>query len=136
MFEDDLYIVHSPRIKHLWDVTNFIDIMIVLLIFLVGTTTFSKVGITLDQPNSSTASPVPPYLLEIDLTSDGITYVDQKKVDSEQLTAHVRETLKKDANMVISIRTDKKAMTQALFDVVDICREAGGTKFSFGAVRK
>lgn len=136
MFEDDLHIVQTPRTKHLWDVTNFIDIMIVLLIFLVGTTTFSKVGIPLNQPESTTATALPPKILEIDMMPDGSTYIDQKPVDQSALMERVREAMKVDPNMVINVRTDKATMTGALFTVVDTCRDAGGTKFAFGAIRK
>ena len=136
MFEDDLHIVQTPRIKHLWDVTNFIDIMILLMIFLVSTTTFSKVGIMLNQPKSSTATSLPAQVLEIDLSADGQPYIDRVLVDSEALMSRVRQTMKVDPSMVINIRTDKATMTGPLFDVVDLCREAGGTKFAFGAIRK
>ena len=136
MFEDDLHIVQTPRTKYLWDVTNFIDIMIVLLIFLVGTTTFSKVGIPLNQPESTTAAALPTKVLEIDMTPDGATFIDRQLVDTDALMEKVRETMKLDPNMVINIRTDKATMTGPLFAVVDACRDAGGPKFAFGALRK
>lgn len=136
MFEDDLQIVQTPRLKHLWDVTNFIDVMIVLLIFLIGTTTFSKAGISLNQPESTTASAIPPKVLEMDIDADGAVFFDRAPVDEDKVKEMVRTTLTKDPNMVINIRTDKTTETGPLFEVMDWCREAGGTKFSFGAVKK
>jgi len=136
MFDDDLHIIQTPRIKHLWDVTNFIDVMIVLLIFLIGTTTFSKVGISLNQPASTTASAVPPKVLEMDMDADVDIFFERESIDEDKIKEMVRATLTKDPNMVINIRTDKTTETGPLFELMDWCREAGGKKFSFGAVRK
>ncbi len=136
MFDDDLNIIQTPRIKHLWDVTNFIDVMIVLLIFLIGTTTFTKAGISLNQPASTTASAVPPKVLEMDMNAEGVIFFDLKPIEEDQVKHMVREIIAKDPTMVISIRTDKATETGPLFKLMDWCREAGGTKFSFGAVQK
>ena len=136
MFDDDLHIIQTPRIKHLWDVTNFIDVMIVLLIFLIGTTTFSKVGISLNQPASTTASAVPPKVLEMDMDAEGGIFFNRKAIEEDQVKHMVREIIANDPSMVINIRTDKTTETGPLFELMDWCREAGGTKFSFGAVQK
>jgi len=135
MFEDDLYIVQTPRIKHLWDVTNFIDIMIVLMIFLIGTTTFSKAGIALNQPESTTAAAIPPKVLELDIYANGDTFFGRESVGEDEIKDVVQKTLEADANMVIHIRTDKATQTEYLYHVMDWCREAGGTKFSLGALK-
>ncbi|NDC82215.1 biopolymer transporter ExbD [bacterium] len=136
MFEDDLHIVQTPRIKHLWDVTNFIDIMIVLLIFLIATTTFSKAGIQLNQPESTTASALPPQVLQIDVAPDGTVYLDAQPATEKGIRDAVISGMKSDPNVVVDLRTDKKTRTESLLKVMDWCRESGCTKFSFGATKK
>ena len=93
MFDDDLNIIQTPRIKHLWDVTNFIDVMIVLLIFLIGTTTFTKAGISLNQPASTTASAVPPKVLEMDMNAEGVIFFELKPIEEDQVKHMVMRLL-------------------------------------------
>ncbi len=136
MFEDDLNIVQTPRIKHLWDVTNLIDVMIILLIFLIGTTTFSKLGIPLNQPASSHAVTTPSPVLEFDVDSSGLVYVQGKPVDEPLVRNAVTGAMAKDPATTVRINTDQSTQTQSLFKVLDWCRDSGAAKFSFGAIKK
>jgi biopolymer transport protein ExbD len=136
MFEDDLNIVQTPRIKHLWDVTNLIDVMIILLIFLIGTTTFSKMGIPLNQPASSQAVTTPSPVLEFDVDSSGTVYFQGNPIDEVSVRDAITTALAKDPTTTVRINTDRSTQTQSLFKVLDWCRDSGASKFSFGAIKK
>jgi biopolymer transport protein ExbD len=136
MFEDDLQIIQTPRIKHLWDVTNLIDVMAILLIFLLGTTTFTKMGIPLNQPQSANVTSVPPQVLEIDITKSGEVFYARAPISEADLKALVETELSGNPSTTIRINADEGTQTQALFTVLDWCREMGGSKFSFGAKKK
>lgn len=136
MFEDDLNIIQTPRIKHLWDVTNLIDVMIILLIFLIGTTTFSKLGIPLNQPTSSQAVTTPSPVIEFDVDSSGLVYFQGKSLDENGVRTLIVAAMDKDQSTTVRINTDKSTQTQSLFKVLDWCRDSGAGKFSFGAIKK
>jgi len=136
LFEDDLEVVRSPRRYHFIEVTNLIDVMIILLIFLLTTTAFSKLGVPLNQPHSKYASKQAPLVLNIDVDKSGAVFHDAKQIQTEELRALVKEELEKNANTVLVLSTDKETQTQSLFDVLDACKDAGAEKFSFTSRKK
>lgn len=124
------------RHRQLFDVTNFIDIMIVLLIFLVATSVFSKPGVPVNQPKSSSATILPPKIITLDLTEKGTVFYLQKEVSKSDVKVLVENSLKKEPNTVIALNADAKSSTQMLLDVLDWCKAGGAERFSFIAQKR
>ncbi len=136
MFDSDFQLPPIRRHRQLFDVTNFIDIMIVLLIFLVATSVFSKPGVPVNQPKSSSATILPPKIITLDLTEKGTVFYEQKQVSKADIKVVVEEALKKEPNTVISVNADAKSNTQMLLDVLDWCKAGGAERFSFIALKR
>lgn len=55
----------------------FIDVLLVIIIFLMMTTTYNKVaGIEIDLPTASTTNPTPPDEIAVSVTANGTVVID------------------------------------------------------------
>lgn len=113
-----------------------IDVVLMLLIFFVVTTTFkneAQVQITLPQASNDPADK-PPQALEITIDKDGRYYVDQQLLINTQLDT-VRRALRKvmadkPANPPLIISADGQAPHQSVVTAMDAARQVGLTHLS------
>ena len=137
MFEnDDIKLFHNSRSYQLLDATNFIDIMIILLIFLMATTTFAKLGIPLHQPKSKYVTQYQAPSIRIDVKKAGDLFYDGQPIETAALTTLIKSKITQSPDTICVISTDKGTETQTLFDVMDLCKQAGAEKFSFSAQKR
>ncbi|MBI3773858.1 MAG: biopolymer transporter ExbD [Gammaproteobacteria bacterium] len=113
-----------------------IDVVLMLLIFFVVTTTFkneAQVQITLPQASNDPADK-PPQALEITIDKDGRYYVDKQLLINTQLDT-VRRALRKvmadqPANPMLIISADGQAPHQSVVTAMDAARQVGLTQLS------
>lgn len=113
-----------------------IDVVLMLLIFFVVTTTFkneAQVQITLPQASNDPADK-PPQALEITIDKDGRYYVDKQLLINTQLDT-VRRALRKvmadkSANPMLIISADGQAPHQSVVTAMDAARQVGLTHLS------
>ena len=112
------------------NLTPLIDVVFLLLIFFMVSTTFTKESeISVDLPEAG-AEPVEAVMESIDLTIDvkGRYYIDQQKVVNRQI-ATLKKALKlavdgrKDVPLVIS--ADANTPHQAVITAMDAARQLG-----------
>ncbi len=117
------------------NLTPLIDVVFLLLIFFMVSTTFTKESeITVDLPEAS-AEPVEAVLAPIDLTIDvkGRFYINQQKVVNRQIGT-LKKAIKlavdgrKDVSLVIS--ADANTPHQAVITAMDAARQLGIVKLS------
>ncbi len=117
------------------NLTPLIDVVFLLLIFFMVSTTFTKESeITVDLPEAS-AAPVDAAVAPIDLTIDvkGRFYINQQKVVNRQLS-----TLKKAIvlavdgrkDVALTISADANTPHQAVITAMDAARQLGIVKLS------
>lgn len=131
MFDDELQLPASSRNKYILDVTNLIDLLIILIIFLIATTTFSRIGIQIHQPKAQFYSRSPAVSMQIDIDSNGHCYVNKAPILDQELGAVVKTKLGISPNLVVILNADKSTPTQLLIKVLDRCKLAGAERFSF-----
>lgn len=112
------------------NITPLIDVVFLLLIFFMVTSTFKKEAeLTVDLPQAS-ADPalVEEHLIEVIITSDG-NYLINKTLVSEPDVATIADTLKREAGdnkePKILISADAKADHQFVVNAMDAARQAG-----------
>lgn len=117
------------------NLTSLIDVVFLLLIFFMVSTTFTKEAeITVDLPEAN-AEPVDAVTAPIDLTIDvkGRFYINQQKVVNRQI-ATLKKAIKlaadgrKDLPLVIS--ADANTPHQAVITAMDAARQLGIVKLS------
>jgi len=117
------------------NLTSLIDVVFLLLIFFMVSTTFTKESeITVDLPEAN-AEPVEAAIAPIDLTIDvkGHFYINQQKVVNRQTTTLKKAIQlavdgRKDVSLVIS--ADANTPYQAVVSAMDAARQLGIVKLS------
>ena len=114
----------------------FIDVLLVVLIFLMLSTTYSKfteLQITLPVANSE-ASRDRPHEIIVSVAADGRYAVNRKPVDGrsvEALTTELAAAANGASDMVVIISADATAAHQSVINVLDAARRANLPRLTF-----
>lgn len=110
------------------DLSPLIDMVFILLIFFMVTTTFVKdFQVDLDRPGAASAELSSDKSIRVSLDGDKKVYFDGQEVKLWSLQGRLREALKSADSKDILIVTDKSVTAQDLIEVVDQCRLAGAS---------
>jgi biopolymer transport protein ExbD len=115
------------RRKALINVTSLIDVVFLLLIFFVVTSTFlERPGIDLSLPEAgSSASEVAEVSVRI--AADGGLYVDASPVTPEQLTEVLGARLREAGTTEVTLEADRRVPHGRVVAAMDAARKAGAT---------
>ena len=104
------------------DIAPLIDMVFLLLIFFMLTSTFiMQPGIKVNLPKAVTSKITDKESLSLTISSENIIYLEGKVVTLKELKSELKET----SGRPILIRADRKASLGRLVEVWDICRELG-----------
>ena len=108
------------------DISPLIDMVFILLIFFMVTTTFVKdAQVELDRPSAASANPASTKAIRVTLDKRGEVYVAGRPVRPWLLQSTVREMLRGGEDKPVLVITDEGVQAQKLLTVIDQCRLAG-----------
>jgi len=116
------------------NLTSLIDVMFLLLIFFMVTSTFrNQPAITLVLPRSATAADTVDTPVVLFLTADGEVYLNDAQVPTRELPSRLEElhTASKDNRMVL--RADEEASHGDVVGLIDTIKQSGFTRISLSA---
>jgi biopolymer transport protein ExbD len=116
------------------NVTSLIDVMFLLLIFFMVSSTFkNQPAINLVLPRSATAeeSVVTPTILY--LTSDGRVFLNDRSVGEDDLGELLRQLQGSTGEDRVVIRADENAPHGAVVGLIDLVKQSGFTRVSISA---
>ncbi len=115
------------RRKALINVTSLIDVVFLLLIFFVVTSTFlERPGIDLSLPEAgSSASEVAEVSVRI--AADGGLYVDASPVTPDELTEVLEARLREAGTTEVTLEADRRVPHGRVVAAMDAARKAGAT---------
>lgn len=121
------------------NLTSLIDVVFLLLIFFMVSTTFERQALLrLDLPEASTAdSEAVPEIVEFIVTEDGRLFVgDQELVDERKATvkAAIAQRFRENPEAVLVIRADAEAPHRLVVLVLDSAAAEGIRRVSIAAV--
>lgn len=118
--------------------TSLTDIMFLLLIFFMVTTTFqASSGIQVKLPASSAQMPEEKVeRLVISIKADGRIFVDESVVEEGGLEGIFKNTAEKNPETLVVIRADKDVSHGRVVQVMDSARRMGLTKIAIATVQK
>ncbi len=123
--------VHS----HL-DIAPLIDIVFLLLVFFMLTSTFLvPEAIELELPESRSAQAVEDVTLTVALDQAGEVYLNGEAVGLDGLGAALTPLLEKDPDTPVILKSDARSAVQQLLEVMDAIRAAGGTNIALATLR-
>lgn len=108
------------------DISPLIDMVFILLIFFMVSTTFVKdMKLDLDRPGASSATAASSKSIRIYIDNQSKVYVDGQPTRVWVLQSKVRELLNAGGTQSVLVVTDKGVPSDRLIEVVDACRLAG-----------
>lgn len=108
------------------DISPLIDMVFILLIFFMVSTTFVKdLKVDIHRPKASSSQTSPTKSIKVFIDKNENIYLDDNKVQSWVLQNKVREIIGKNKSTSVLIVTDEKVSANKLIEVVDQCRLAG-----------
>jgi biopolymer transport protein ExbD len=118
------------------NVTPFIDIMLVLLIvFMVTSSVTFQSGLDVDIPKISSKSEgkKDSTAVLISLDNKGGIFVDGYAVSLPELQEKIKAALLKAKTDMIIFQGDKASSLQNTLDIIDVAKKAGAQKFAIAA---
>jgi biopolymer transport protein ExbD len=114
-----------------------IDMVFLLLIFFVVTTSFVKEsGIDVQKSTAATAEVKERGNIMIGVSPEGHVYMEGKRVDVRSVRSLVERGLAEDPDSGVVIVADKESVTGTVIQVMDQCRLAGARNVSLAAKRE
>lgn len=115
------------------DLTPMLDIVFIMLIFFIVTSTFIKEpGVDIERPDAETTEKVKTVAVLIAITSDNRIFIDKKEIDLRAVRGSVERMLAENPNGAIVIQADKDSEAGVMMKVMESVRDAGApaTKIS------
>ena len=116
------------------DMTPMLDIVFIMLIFFIVTTSFVKeAGIQVNKPEANQATKEPSANIFIAIRDTGEVWMDKRQVDVERVAANIERMLAEQPTDIVVIQADKEAEHGRVVEVMDQVKEAGIDKISIAA---
>jgi biopolymer transport protein ExbD len=119
------------------NLTPLIDIVFILLIFFIVTSSFVKEsGIDVNRPSALTAVRKERGNIIISISKDGAIWLDKRQVDRRAVRAHVERLQAENPEASVVIVADRDSRTGLMVEVMDQVRLAGVTRIAIAASRQ
>lgn len=108
------------------DLTPMLDIVFIMLIFFIVTSSFIKEsGISVERPSAATAAEQPKGNILIAVSADGEIWIDRKQVDIRAVRAAVERMRVDQPDSTVVVQADKDARSGLVIRVMDQAKLAG-----------
>ncbi|MAA72176.1 MAG: biopolymer transporter ExbD [Bermanella sp.] len=116
------------------DMTPMLDIVFIMLIFFIVTTSFVKEsGVTVSRPSAQTAAEDKKGNIMVAIKPNGEIWIDKRAVDVRSVRANVEKLKAESPESGVVIQADTDARTGILVQVMDQIRLAGVANISIAA---
>ena len=116
------------------NITPMLDIVFILLIFFIVTTSFVKeTGIDPDRPTAQTTNVVDKGNILIGINAQGKIWMQKRQVDLREVRALVESSLAESPGSSAVIIADQKSTTGVMIDLMDQIRLGGVKNISVSA---
>lgn len=110
------------------DISPLIDMVFILLIFFMVSTTFVKdMDLDINRPSAQTSQQSSSKAIRVYIDNQGNTYLDGQPVRVWVIQSRLREMLAAAGDPGVLVVTDSEVPSGRLVEVVDQCRLAGAT---------
>ncbi len=108
------------------NIAPLIDMVFILLIFFMVTTTFVREAkLDIERPGAKTAQRAEQKAVRVSVGRRGELFVDARPVKPWMLQARLREIISRQRSKTVLVIADRHVETGMLVDIVDQCRLAG-----------
>ena len=118
------------------NITPMLDVVFIILIFFVVSTSFVKEsGVDVSRPSASTSERKQRGNIMIGITADDAVWIDRRQVDIRAVRANIERLHAENPEGAVVIQADRDARTGVLVQVIDQSRLAGVSDVSIAANR-
>ncbi|KJS01900.1 MAG: biopolymer transporter ExbD [Desulfobulbaceae bacterium BRH_c16a] len=111
-----------------------IDMVFILLIFFLVTTSFVKeTGIEVSRPTTATATGKEKATILVGIDAENRVFFDRREVDIRVVRANIERALAENPEGAVVVVADKESSTGTTIQVMDGCRMAGAQNVSLAA---
>jgi biopolymer transport protein ExbD len=119
------------------NITPMIDVIFILLIFFLATTSFVKeTGVEVERPTAATAERQERANILIAISENGDIWMGGRMLDIRTVRANVELALAENPEAAVIITADKSSTTGLLIQVMDQARLAGVSSVSIAAIKE
>ncbi len=115
----------------------FIDVLLVILIFLMISTSFSRIaGLAVRLPTVGAEASSPPKSLHVVVDAEGHFALNGRRLsarDASSLALELRSISEGDSRQIVEIHADAQATHQSVVSVMEAARLAGLSQVTFSA---
>lgn len=119
------------------DMTPMLDIVFIMLIFFIVTTSFVKeAGIEVLKPKASNSKSNKSGNIFIAIRPNGEVWMDKRMVDIERVAANIERMLAEQPTDTVIVQADKEAKHGVVVKVMDAIKASGDLKITIAAEKK
>jgi biopolymer transport protein ExbD len=119
------------------DLTPMLDVVFIMLIFFIVTTSFVKeAGISVQKPKASNAQSQAKATIFVAVKANGEIWLDKRPVDVERVGATIEKLLAESPSDSVIVQADKEAKHGVVVSVMDQIKLAGIDKIVVAAETK
>ena len=119
------------------DLSPLIDMVFILLIFFMVTSTFVKdANVDLKRPSAQSATPASTRSVRVSIDAKGAVYLDGMPTRMWALQSQVRDALRGGTSKDVLVIADRRAKVDHLIEVVDLCKMGGAKAVTVATERE
>jgi len=116
------------------DLTPMLDVVFIMLIFFIVTTSFVKAaGIEVNTPLAQSSEQKENANIMVAISDEGVVWIDKREVDVRTVRSVVSRLHAQNPEGAVVIQADKQASTEQLLAVMDQIRLAGVSNIAIAA---
>ncbi|MCO5174851.1 MAG: biopolymer transporter ExbD [Trueperaceae bacterium] len=114
------------------DLTPMVDVVFLLIIFFMVSTTFITVetGLPVDLPDAQMSVAEPSNLPTVTVMKDGAVYFAGARVSEAELVEMVRAEINRSGNSTIVLRADRELPHGTAVRIMDLIKQAGAQRIA------
>lgn len=113
------------------DLVPMINIVFLLLIFFMLTSTAMKSVLGVDLPEASSSTEISGKNLVIKISKDGVLELGDQVINSELLSVQLKDKFSLNENEIVEIHADKNIQFELFSNIIALARQAGAKEFIF-----
>ncbi|HJR54745.1 MAG TPA: biopolymer transporter ExbD [Gemmatimonadota bacterium] len=123
----------APRRKALINITSLIDVVFLLLLFYVVTSTFlERAGLDLTLPAASATAAARRDEVTLELDERGGTWLDGRSVESADLESALKDAMAEGGTERVVLEADERVSHGRVVEAMDAARRAGASGLVVG----
>jgi len=112
--------------KILINITSLIDVLFLLLIFFMVSSTFiEKPGMELELPESETSTLKEIKDLVLQIQADETMFLNNQRVEWQNLKGYIEQEYKQNPDAALILKADKEVKHGSVVSVMDIAKQVG-----------